>query len=423
MMDASSPLLRRSASHAVGLETDPIVLRSHLEKAYAQCRADTLALVAHLDEATFYQQAHPDFSPIGWHLGHIGFTESLWILENLAQQPCAFPQYRRLFAADGLPKAERQNLPDLPTLLSYLSTIRDQVLSYLAIAPLAQQGRLWHWLLQHESQHYETMAMVLALHRGTQAWETPTPLTAAVPLPACRIPAGSFQMGYDGLAAIDNEKLAHTVDLDEFYLDAYPVTQGDYQQFIAAQGYQSPTYWSAAGWEWLQQAQVSQPLYWRWGDGWQTVPVCGVSWYEAEAYTRFVGKRLPTEAEWEKAMRLHSVAEVTLMEDGWGDRTSYNGSDHQKPDPLARVDLTQSLGQVWEWTASWFAEYEGFCAYPYPGYSQVYFDGQHRVLRGSSWATRPWVRRLTFRNWYHPHVRQVFVGFRCVSDKELAANG
>ncbi|NJN04976.1 MAG: ergothioneine biosynthesis protein EgtB [Leptolyngbyaceae cyanobacterium SL_1_1] len=410
-------------------------LRSQLQQAYSACRTDTLALVADLENKLFYQQAHPDFSPVGWHLGHIGFTESLWILEHLAQRSCIFPQYRHLFAADSLPKAERQNLPNLETLLAYLETLRAEVLDYLAIAPLAQQGRLWCWLLQHESQHYETMAMVLEMHRLRQEAELDRAVAAfhpkpkifprlPPPQPSIPIPAGTFEMGCDEIEAIDNEQPAHLVCLEDFYIDPYPVTQKEYQQFIAADGYQTRRYWSEAGWQWLQQAQVKQPLYWRSDGDWRDVPVCGVSWYEAEAYTRFVGKRLPTEPEWEKAVK-SLVAEVTLATDIWGDRRFYNDSDCAKaaiPTQLTLTDslahsLAYSLGQVWEWTASWFSAYDGFSAYPYQGYSETYFDGCHRVLRGGSWATRPWARRSTFRNWYQPHVRQAFTGFRCVSER------
>ncbi|NEQ30328.1 MAG: ergothioneine biosynthesis protein EgtB [Leptolyngbya sp. SIO4C5] len=428
--------------HAARLDADLEQTRSHLRQAYLACRADTLALASSLDDTAFYQQAHPDFSPIGWHLGHIGFTESLWILEHLAQRPCPFPQYRQLFAADGLPKAERQNLPDLPTLLTYLDTLRAEVLDYLAIAPLAQQSRLWHWLLQHESQHYETMMMVQQMHRlgegetgemrkletiktenagqfsnqrllSTSYYCYPSASSSLSATPHL-IPAGPFQMGYDGIEAIDNEAPAYSVYLDDFYVDPYPVTQTEFQQFMAAGGYREQQYWSAAGWEWLQQARVERPLYWRSHS--DDAPVCGVSWYEAAAYACFVGKRLPTEAEWEKAMQAHSVSEVTPATDGRGDPRLYNGSDRAKAVPTAQSALAASCGQVWEWTASWFTGYRGFLAYPYRGYSQAYFDGQHRVLRGGSWATRPWARRTTFRNWYHPHVRQVFAGFRCVSD-------
>ncbi|MEM9980199.1 MAG: DinB family protein, partial [Cyanobacteria bacterium P01_D01_bin.2] len=130
-------------------------LRNYFQTALHTCRQGTLALVEGIDTTVLQQQAHPDFSPVGWHLGHIAFTESLWILEYLAQQPCPLPNYRTLFAADGLPKAQRQQLPSLEKLLTLMSEVRRRTLAYLATASFSDQ-RLWHWLIQHECQHSET---------------------------------------------------------------------------------------------------------------------------------------------------------------------------------------------------------------------------------------------------------------------------
>lgn len=130
-----------------------------------QCRLGTLALFEDLDDATFRRQAHPDFSPAGWHLGHIAFTEAYWILERCAGLPPLFPEYHQLFAADGLPKCDRENLPALAEVCDYLHTVRSNVFSYLSAAPLDQQERLWRFLIQHESQHSETIAFVLQLQR------------------------------------------------------------------------------------------------------------------------------------------------------------------------------------------------------------------------------------------------------------------
>ncbi|WP_254721666.1 DinB family protein [Kovacikia minuta] len=144
-------------------------LRIQLRQWMQQCRQATLHLFVGVDYETLCHQAHPDFSPIGWHLGNIAYTESLWLLEKCAGQSPQFPQYRRLFAADGLPKAERVHLPSLPEIQEYLDAVRIQVFDYLEQAPLDQQERLWRWLLQHESQHAETIALVLELHRGQGA--------------------------------------------------------------------------------------------------------------------------------------------------------------------------------------------------------------------------------------------------------------
>ncbi|NJL40212.1 MAG: ergothioneine biosynthesis protein EgtB, partial [Leptolyngbyaceae cyanobacterium SM1_4_3] len=140
--------------------------RRQLQRQLQACREATLGLFDSIDYSTLSRQAHPDFSPTGWHLGHIAYTEAFWILEKCAGQPPQFPQYHRLFAADGLPKAERANLPTLPKLHEYLDAIRTKVLTYLKTAPVDQQERLWRWLLQHESQHNETITLVLQLQQA-----------------------------------------------------------------------------------------------------------------------------------------------------------------------------------------------------------------------------------------------------------------
>lgn len=363
-------------------------------------------------------------------------TESLWILEHLAGQPCPFPQYRRLFAADGLPKAERQRLPDLPEVLAYLTAVRNQVWEYLAVAPLDQQLRLWCWLLQHESQHAETISIVLSLHRqrqgrrflqtpgqsgGEQGVGTTVPPIATDPaaVPMVAMPALEIPLGYNGPEAIDNEQVQHQCRVEDFWIDTHPVTCRAYGQFMAIGGYDQPAYWSEPGWRWRQQTQAQAPHYWNADPAWADHPVCGVNYYEAEAYARFVGKRLPTEAEWERTT--HPAA-VTSGPPFWGqdwltpDRFNYGGL-RGGTTPVGQYAATNNcydlLGNVWEWTSSWFEAYPGFTAFPYRGYSQVYFDGGHRVLRGGSWATRPWALRPTVRNWYHPQVRQMLAGFRC----------
>lgn len=396
------------------------------------CRDSTLSLFESVSRETLCAQAHPDFSPIGWHLGHIGYTEALWILDHLAGNPPQSREYCRLFAADGLPKIERGNLPGLEEMDTYLATIRQRVFEYLEGAPLEEQERFWWWLLQHECQHAETIALVLALHQRRRRGSGDLKSRAGGAETFCRpevyemvrIPAGSFQMGSDAIAAQDNERPTHTLHLETYWIDRYPVTCAQYRRFMEAGGYRKPHWWSSEGWQWLDSNPVNHPLYWSEDADWDNHPVCGVNYYEAEAYARFVDKRLPTEAEWEKAARWNPTTGQTHPYP-WGDappstnRCNHNGLvGHTTPVDAYPLGGSASgcadlLGNVWEWTASWFKGYPGFTSYPYRGYSEVYFDGQHRVLRGGSWVTRPYALRSTFRNWYHPHVRQIFAGFRC----------
>jgi ergothioneine biosynthesis protein EgtB len=404
-----------------------------------QCRLGTLALFEGIDDTAFRRQAHPDFSPVGWHLGHIAFIEAYWILERCAGLAPMFPQYHKLFAADGLPKCERENLPAFSDVCDYLDTVRSQVLSYLETAPLAEQERLWRFLIQHESQHSEIIAFILQLQRWhhlerhQEMWvrgrAKPLPSDLQPPTEMLEIPAGEFEMGNDSIDALDNERVLHRVYLDTYWIDRYPVTCKQYRVFIEAGGYQNSQWWSTAGWQWLQENPVQEPLYWSFAPTWDNHPVCGVSWYEADAYARFVGKRLPTEAEWEKAASWDTRLGCRRTYP-WGEaspQTHHCNHDQttRQTTPVNAYPAGQSaygcydmLGNVWEWTSSWFDGYEGFVSYPYRGYSQVYFDGQHRVLKGGSWATRPWAMRSSFRNWYYPSIRQILAGFRCACDAD-----
>jgi gamma-glutamyl hercynylcysteine S-oxide synthase len=428
--------------------------RDRIREWLQECRQGTLAIFEQVDEETFCYQVHPDFSPIGWHFGHIAYTESLWLRERSAGLAPLFPEHRRLFMADGLPKCDRVKLPNKAVIRHYLDTVRQEVLQVLKTIDLDRHERLWRWMLQHESQHCETIAFLLQLsvtsdqlpttnsqftihnsqlthHDAASLAKTlrqplASPRTAPSP-EMIQIPAGYFQRGNDAIDALDNERPAHQVYLDTYWIDRYPVTCAQYRLFMKAGGYQNSVWWSDNGWQWLQQEKVTQPLYWLEDPQWDNHPVCGVSWYEAQAYAKFAGKRLPTEAEWEKAASWDGVNCLPRIYP-WGEakpdleRCNHNCAiAHTTPvnayaKGRSAYGCDDMLGNVWEWTGSIFDGYEGFVSYPYTGYSQVYFDGQHQVLKGGSWATRPWALRTSFRNWYHPGVRQILAGFRCAKD-------
>ncbi|WP_199197473.1 SUMF1/EgtB/PvdO family nonheme iron enzyme [Chroococcidiopsis sp. CCALA 051] len=424
--------------------------RHQLKEWYEQCRQGTLAIFEQVDEETFRAQVHPDFSPVGWHFGHIAYTESLWLRERSAGLAPLFPEHRRLFMADGLPKCDRVKLPGKAVIRHYLDTVRQEVLQILTTVDLEQHERLWRWMLQHESQHCETIAFLLQLsgsreqgragsrekrvggvgEAGEENTHYPLPITH-YPLPTTnhqnqmiKIPAGYFEQGNNTIDALDNERPAHQVYLDTYWIDRYPVTCAEYRLFMKAGGYHNPVWWSENGWQWLQQEQIARPLYWLEDPQYDNHPVCGVSWYEAEAYANFADKRLPTEAEWEKAASWDALNSHHRTYP-WGevepdlDRCNHNYAIAQTtpvnahPNGRSAYGCEDMLGNVWEWTACVFDGYAGFASYPYTGYSQVYFDGQHQVLKGGSWATRPWALRASFRNWYHPGVRQILAGFRC----------
>ncbi len=396
------------------------------QQRMVEARAYTKSLFAAIDPHDFNRQAHPEFSPVGWHLGHIGVIEGFWILQQCQRAPSLSSEYGALFSPLENPKENRGHLPAASEILAYLDDVRARVFAFLERGewpdthPLLGEGRLLNMLLQHEEQHTETIVLILNLLAAGRfdAGEgdlCPSPSAPCRRPPPCsnqktmvRIPAGAYRMGSDDSArTLDNERPVQPVWLAEFWIDPTPVTNADFLAFMEAGGYQNPAWWSRQGWHWREKNQMTHPLHWRPGGTrgrWLEIdpfgvslldpaqPVRCVSWYEAETYAGWVGKRLPTEAEWEKA--------------AWWEAA-------QADPPASRLGL---LGGVWEWTHTWFQPYPGFRAFPYAGYSVPYFDQHHRVLRGGSWATRRHVLRSTFRNWYHPGMRAVFAGFRCAKD-------
>ena len=257
------------------------------------------------------------------------------------------------------------------------------------------------------------------------------------------VPGGPFTMGTSTEPwALDNERPAHVVDVPPFYLDTTPVTNAAYAAFIADGGYDDPRWWTADGWAHRQRAGLEAPLFWRWEGEWVRVsfgvalpiipnePVLHVSWYEADAYARWAGRRLPTEAEWEKAAR-HDPVSGRSMRYPWGDfdptpEVANLGQRHLRPAlagsyPLgaAPSGARQLIGDVWEWTSSDFLPYPGFTAWPYKEYSEVFFGPEYKVLRGGAFGVSPVACRGTFRNWDYPVRRQIFAGFRTARSASL----
>jgi iron(II)-dependent oxidoreductase len=296
---------------------------------------------------------------------------------------------------------------------------------------------------QHEHQHAETLLaaiQLLPVEEGHVLTAPPPPVARVAPAAEVQVPAGPFVMGSDDPAALDNERPAHVVDLPAFWIDAAPVTNGQYRRFVEAGGYDDPRWWGERGWAWRQEADLAAPQFWQCdGPAWSRLrfgiieplpddePVQHVGWYEAEAYARWVGRRLPTEAEWEKAARIDPTSGATRHWP-WGDDAPTDAhanldQRHVGPAPVgaypagaSAVGCHQMVGDVWEWTSSDFLPYPGFKWFPYPEYSAVFYGGDYKVLRGGSWATHATVSRPTFRNWDLPVRRQIFAGFRTARD-------
>jgi gamma-glutamyl hercynylcysteine S-oxide synthase len=441
-------------------------LRERIAAELIAARARTELLTGSVDEADLVRQHSPLMSPLVWDLAHIANQEELWLLRNVGGIEPMHPEIDPLYDAFEHPRAERPSLPLLPPAeaRSYGHEVRGRVLDLLdsirfSGSRLLSDGFAFGMVAQHEAQHDETMLITHQLRTGTPVLPAAPPGPApadALRLPAeVLVPGGPFTMGTSADPwALDNERPAHTVDVPSFYLDTTPVTCGAYAAFIADGGYDEPRWWTAAGWAHRQDAGLVAPLYWSYSGAGQWTrrvfgrtepiepaePVLHVSWYEADAYARWAGRRLPTEPEWEKAARF-DPATGTSRRYPWGNADPSaalanldqpNLSQQRlRPGPAgtyaagaAPCGARQLIGDVWEWTSSDFAPYPGFSAWPYREYSEVFFGPECKVLRGGSFAVSQVACRATFRNWDYPIRRQIFSGFRTARSAAVtAANG
>ena len=434
-------------------------LRARAREALLAARRRTLALTGCVDEQDLTAQHSPLMSPLVWDLAHVGNQEEIWLVREAGRRPGLRPDLDSMYDAFQHPRADRPALPLLSPgqARAYIADVRDQALEVLDSAvfdedALVADGFVFGMVAQHEVQHDETMLATHQLRRGPAVLDAPEPPAAAVDperLPReILIPGGPFVMGTSAEPwALDNERPAHSVDVPAFWLDTFPVTNAAYQQFIEDGGYRDPRWWTEEGWEHCQTAGLSAPLFWERdgstgsGGGWlrrrfgvvepvpPQEPVMHVCWYEADAYARWAGRRLPTEAEWEKAARYDPAGERSRRYP-WGDedpqpRHANLGQRHLRPAPVGAypdgaspLGVHQLIGDVWEWTASDFEPYPGFNAFPYKEYSEVFFGPAYKVLRGGAFGVDPVACRGTFRNWDYPIRRQIFSGFRTARSAE-----
>ncbi len=422
-----------------------------IKRQMAETRAQTLALFDLAREEDLHESPGFGFRPIIWHLAHIGVFESYWLLQKLKNEPAPDARYERIFDPINTPREESRNLPTRREMESYLERVRGRVLKHLERAEfdeseaLQRDGYVYSLVLEHEQQHQETLAYLFHLlapeKKARPATHAPAVTSKAEP-GMVEFAAGEFVMGASANGFVyDNEGPAHSVRVPAFKLDKLPVTNEEYERFVAEGGYLRREFWNDEGWQWRERENWEAPLYWkqeengRWrvrtmfGEEAEAAkhPVTGVSWHEAEAYARFVGKRLPTEAEWEKAAGWDDAGR-RKRRFSWGDEepttalcnfdfsywgTTPVGSFPAGATPEGLLDMT---GNVWEWTSSPFAGYPDFKAFPYPEYSAAWFDNDHRVLKGGSWATRRNVLRISFRNFFRRQFRIAFAGIRCAAD-------
>jgi ergothioneine biosynthesis protein EgtB len=412
--------------------------RQGWRRRYDAVRAATVALTAPLTAEDQQVQSMPDVSPTKWHLAHMAwFFETFLLIPSLPGYEAFDPQFGYLFnsyyeaVGERWPRPERGLLsrPSLDRILAYRRHVDahmgDLIASaspqaWSAIEPVLDLG------LHHEQQHQELLLMdikhVFSLNPLAPAY-APAPARAAAPAPLLGwIPfdGGLVRIGHDGYSfAFDNEGPRHKVWLEPFAIASRLSTCGEYLAFIEDGGYSSPQLWLSDGWAAVQREGWQAPLYWRDGDDGERLiftlsglrrldpaePVSHLSFYEADAFARWSGRRLPTEAEWEIA-----AGAATADTSGTG------GLFHpQAAAPI--LGLQQAQGELWQWTMSPYAPYPRYRPPEGPiGEYNGKFMSSQMVLRGSAAVTPQGHTRLTYRNFFPPHARWAFSGVRLADD-------
>lgn len=466
-----------SVIKSVALDVNP------LADLYQLVRARTMQIVAPLEVEDYVIQTAEYMSPPRWHIGHTS-----WFFETLLQQykpgyQVYSPQFLFYFNSyyEGFgarierPKRGTKSRPTVKETVAYRKHIDEQMQAFLeSLENHPEAGRISSLVrlgLEHEMQHQELLVYdikhLLCDQYGVS--RQPPPVSRALVDGMAEFAGGLFWLGYDfhiqspmsdvqgtgfGDFAFDNEKPAHQVFLQDFALDRALVSNGDYLEFIRAGGYNDYRWWFSEGWEAVNKEQWKAPLYWELHDREWLIrdfsglnpakdkvdePVSHVSFFEASAFAKWAGKRLPTEAEWEKAARTPDAGtqrrgdaetrsgENLLQSFPWGNEpVTEHGANLLEngywtvapvgafPSGENAAGCHQLIGDVWEWTTSDYVPYPGFKS-EFDEYNDKWFVNQ-KVLRGGSFATPQLHIRSTYRNFFHAHERWMISGFRCAKD-------
>lgn len=403
---------------------------------YQAVRSFSEKLCEPLETEDYVVQSMPDVSPTKWHIAHTSwFFETFIIKENDPDYRPPHPMYPYLFNSYYVAAGQRHcrpkrgliSRPTVKQVYDYRAHVDQHMLAFLEGL---EDERLDHWApiveigLNHEQQHQELMLTDIkhnfSINPLQPAYAQLRQLQHTGAAPALRwitFSEGIHTIGHDGMGfAYDNESPQHRVFVEPFALGSRLVTNGEYLAFMADGGYERPTLWLTMGWDAVQNEGWNAPLYWeQHDDGWwvmtlhglqkvnEAEPVSHISYYEADAYARWSGARLPTEAEWE-------IAAASLPIEG---NFVDSGSLHPAPASSHNNGLAQMYGDVWEWTQSHYS--------PYPGYRAITgalgeyngkFMANQFVLRGGSCATSLSHIRPTYRNFFHADSTWQFTGFR-----------
>ena len=442
--------------------------REALLDRFSRIRARTRALFDLLDDAVYYERPIGVRNPVVFYEGHLpAFAINTLIKKGLGR-PGVDEHLERIFARGIDPESEATASPRGNPSWPAREIVRDYARAADALIedairvadleredhPLLRRGQALWAILEHEEMHQETLAYMwhqvpYALKRKPVTYMTLPPTLRDAPTPAqARIPAGVATLGTsidDSAFAWDNEEPVHQVSVDAFGIDVYNVTNRDYMAFVEAGGYRDARWWRPEDWAWIEEERITHPAYWeQHGETWywramfEWVPLPDawpvyVTWAEANAYARWRGQRLPTEAEYHRAA--FGTPDGSERQYPWGnvlrDGVTPGNFDFRRwdpervgahPDGASAFGVHDLIGNGWEWTSTAFGPFEGFTPLPsYPEYSADFFDGDHFVMKGGSPVTARALVRRGFRNWFRPRYPYVYATFRCVQGQGKGA--
>jgi iron(II)-dependent oxidoreductase len=428
---------------------------AELAEMVTETRRRTLALVADLDDDQLSVPLMEIVNPFRWELGHTAFFYEVFLLRVLDGIDPLLQGADNLYNSFTVEHDTRWgiSLPTRAGTLEYMERVSELTLARLARGePNAAETYLYLLAVLHEDMHGEAFTYM----RQTVEYTEPSLGDAAGPEPSpaeggggalpgdVDVPGGVYQLGAtpDLPFVFDNEKWAHPVDVEPFEIARAAVTNGEFAEFVEAGGYLQRDLWDYEGWVWRMRTGAQHPIYWTRGDGgWQRrhfdrlvrleehAPVAHITWYEADAYCTWAGRRLPTEAEWDMAASAEPDAHGSGIAERkrrypWGDEPPESHRANLDSCRMGCADVgayaagdsafgcRQMVGNVWEWTASPFYPLPGYVLdHPYKEYSAPWF-GYRKVLKGGAWATRSRLACNSYRNFFQPYRNDILAGFR-----------
>ncbi|MDR5839020.1 SUMF1/EgtB/PvdO family nonheme iron enzyme [Caballeronia sp. LZ034LL] len=421
-------------------------LRHPLLERLAEARRVTDELFGVVKPEHLYDRPIAERHRIVFYIGHLEAFDRNLFDQRLFDLPSPNPAYDQLFAFGidpvdgGLPSDQPADWPTLDEVRAYRDTLRAAIDACfdpveLATAPLSPDdspAQLLEVAIEHRLMHAETLAYMLhqlPVDRKIAPSDALSDRRSERPLAheTVRVPAGSVTLGLardSGLFGWDNEFGEQRVDVPAFEIDRHMVTNGDWLRFMEAGGYANRAVWDDADWTWKEEQRIAHPAFWIPSGGAWTLrtmfdeialpldwPVF-VSHAEAKAYARWAGKKLPSEAQWQRA----ALGAPHVAEGNFDFRRWDPSPVQAHPDNRSEFGVEGQFGNGWEWTSTEFAPLDGFEPFPfYLGYSANFFDGKHFVIKGGSPRTAACMLRPSFRNWFQGHYQYVYAGFRCVS--------